>query len=147
MFFKVSVSSGTSFFVICINTSKGQNPVLLLPATLAEKNMSYLALKEPVEAAREEALNRSALLLRAPATHQPLSHKSLLCFQRLLFQQLGKIRCVGPPHPPWAPKVFYCSQRQSLPELAAREAPQLHCRARQSNPPQRTLSLRCRSSK
>lgn len=46
------------FKKICINTSKGQNPVLLLLATLAQKDMHYLALKEPVEAAREEDLSK-----------------------------------------------------------------------------------------
>lgn len=109
--------------MICINSSKGQNPVLLLPATPAQKDMPYLALKEPVEAAREEALRQSTFLLRAQGTQHSLLHKPLPCFQRLLFQQLGKIRCVRPPHLPWAQEDFHCLKRKSLPKLAAKDGP------------------------
>lgn len=67
----------------CINTSKGQSPILLLPATLAQKDMSYLALHEPVEAAQEDALKQSTFLLRAQGTRHPLWHSPLPCFQHL----------------------------------------------------------------
>jgi len=65
--------------VICINSSKGENPVLLLPATLAQKMMSYLALKELVKAAKGVALKQNTVLPREQGPHH-LLYKPLPCF-------------------------------------------------------------------
>lgn len=83
--------------MICINSSKGQNPVLLLPATLAQKEMFYLALKELVEAARGEALKQNTFLPREQGLYRLMLYKPLPCFPAFVVAISLKNQMCGAP--------------------------------------------------